>query len=265
VFTGFIEICLNYDRYLILVNKKNRFSKVENFKFIILACLIFSIAIFVPDLFAFKIDFNNTTSGIIYFINVTEFGAKKYGSNYEPIVSAVLNAIQLIVLIQTSFILIVEFHKFIKNKSNISNQMFYFNQNLVLLFHNYQETKRKKAEINFIRMTLTLTVLNCLMKSLDFLYVILCKIDIFGRIIIDDKTNQLYLENIRVLSIYFVFGFNFFVFINFYKRFRKALKNLCSSIYLAVSLLLGSQVNNFSIRSKASEVAFGISCFNVFY
>jgi hypothetical protein len=232
--SGFIQICLNYDRYLILINKKNWFNKIENFKFIIAACGLFSLIVFVPDLFAYKIDSSTSSNTMTnsYFINVTEFGAKKLGSNYEPTVFVILNVIQLIILIQTSFILIVEFRKFIKNKSNISNQMFYFNQNLVLLFHNSQETKRKKAEINFIRMTLTLTVLNCLMKSTDILNILLCKIDFFGRIIIDEKSTQLYLKNFSVLIIYFGFSLNFFILFNFYKRFRKALKNLCSKEFL---------------------------------
>lgn len=230
VCSGFIEICLTYDRYLILINKKNWLNKEVNFKYIIITCFSVSTCIFMPDLFSRRIVNIRLNLSTEYHIELTSFGRISVDSNFLMIKLVCVNAVQILSLFVLSIMLTIEFRKFIKNKANLSNRMFYFNQNLVLLFQNNYENKRKKVEINFIRMTLTLSVLNSLMRSIDLVTVLFNKIHIIYWVI--GSTAMLYLNNICILSNYFVHSLNFFVLIYYYKRFRKAFRNLCSKDFL---------------------------------
>lgn len=225
--TGLIEIFLTYDRYLILINRKNWLNKEVNFKYIILVSVIVSLIIFVPELFATKIVKSNQNSTNSFKIESTAFGESKANFYYKMISISLANLTQIIALFSISVLLSIEFRKFIQNKANLSTQMFHFNQSLVLLFQNSHEKKRKKAEINFIRMTLTLSILNSFMRSVDLFTMLFQVID--GRI---GRECALYLKNVCVVVIYLVQSLNFFVLIYFYKRFRKAFRHLCSKEFI---------------------------------
>jgi len=221
---GFISICLTYDRYLILLNKKNWLNKTKNFKYIVFGCLCFSLILCVPDLFARIIVPANGTG--LFYIKLTEFGQTNAHSYYSLAVVVVVSLIQIVLMFSASSMLVVEFRKFVKNKSNLSNQMYFLNQNLVLLFQNSQKAKQKKAEINFIRMTLILSALDMFMRFINLITMVFQKITYLSKTF--DTEFILYLSNACILIIYSVQSFNFLVLFYYYKRFRKAFRNLCS-------------------------------------
>ena len=230
VSVGFINICLTFDRYLILLNKKNWLNKIHNFKYIVSACLCSSLVLFVPDLFAQKIVSAGGNETALFRIKLTEFGQSTAHSYYSLLVRAVVSLVQLLLMIVASGMLIVEYRKFIQNKSNLSNQMYFFNQNLVLLFQNSQKAKQRKVEINLIRMTLVFSGLDAFMRIVNLLTVVFQKVNWLNNTF--DTEFILYLTNVCTIIIYFIQSYNFLVLAYYYKRFRKTFRNLCSKEFI---------------------------------
>lgn len=197
--TGLIEICLTFDRYLILKNIKNWFNSKNSFGLVVSACLLLPLLVFCPYLL---------TSN-------SEQNLDEFYSHYFLIINLVINIITICTLVHLSIASAVAFKQFssksiIKSKKETTNSY-----NTILRFS--QEFKRRKPKLTFIKMSLTLSFLFVLMRLTDMLLNFICILDSIGE-------NDL-IKFFCLIVIYTIQSSNFFVLICFNKKFRNFLKN----------------------------------------
>lgn len=71
------EVLVNYERYIMVTNKTSVLNKKNSFVFIAIACGLVSFALFIPNIFAYKITLvTNKTS--VYFVERTRFGSTSF-------------------------------------------------------------------------------------------------------------------------------------------------------------------------------------------
>lgn len=114
LFTGFIEVCLTYDRYLTLKKTENWFTKESTFKYLIILFTIISILVFVPFLFAFAIT-ESPNNPNLYYIQMISFGKTNIFSISIILVLGGIDLLVVTVLIILSWLVIKEFKVFKQN------------------------------------------------------------------------------------------------------------------------------------------------------
>jgi hypothetical protein len=65
---GINEVFINYDRYLVLSNRKNIFNRKHSFKIITFITGLFSFLLFVPNLFVYQISLDPSQTDSYYLI-----------------------------------------------------------------------------------------------------------------------------------------------------------------------------------------------------
>jgi hypothetical protein len=159
---GINEVLINYDRYLVLSNRKNLFNRKHSFKIITFISGFLSFFLFVPNLFAYKINSvtNETDS---YYVSKTQFGNTSLFQLYVLFILAVSNILSTLFLILTSAKLVLQARHF--SRSLVSLQT-----NLHQTANTRQDIRRKKLEMNIFKLVLTMSIIFTLVRLNDFTY-----------------------------------------------------------------------------------------------
>lgn len=206
VWSGINEVLINYDRYLVLKNKRNMFNKEKQFIYIALVSGLVSFSLFVPNLFAYYIKpaLNKTNS---YTIERTSFGRTDFFQLYVLAVLTVSNIVSTILLIITSFLLLFEFRKFTTNLSGLTKTK-----------RSRQEILRKKIEIKMIKMVLLMSIMFTTLRLSDFVYTL--NNSLFLLKLANNIDFFVYFTNFWYISGTLLINTNIFVLVKFNNKFR---------------------------------------------
>lgn len=218
--SGLFDLCLIFERYLLIKNKKIWFNKSKNLKFIIFFVLSFSFVCFLPDVFAYKISLVQANN--LYKIELSDF-QKSLQYSFVLINLTVLNSLLIILLISVSILAIKSFQKFSSNKMRLYQQR---TISLVLELSDNNNSinqikKLKRAEYRFIQMTSIQLIIFTLMRLAYLITISFDGIQILNNFY--DKTVTFYLNCVCYVFIYLVQGSNFYFLIYFNKTFRNSI------------------------------------------
>lgn len=228
IITGLIEICLAYERFLLLKNKHNWFNKNQNFKFITIGCFLAPIVCLIPNVFAFKIKVLNETA----HIELTQF---QNSISYTYVLISVWIIDLLLIIAQTviSLAVVVAFRKF--NNYKIMHQP-RLTAILVLKASAHKSCRSmlrssriRKNEVKFIQMILTQSFLFILVRLVYLVTISLDCIEILRKFY--DRTSNVNLSKLWFVIAYLVQGSNFIVLFYFNRTFRRFLHfKLCCNV-----------------------------------
>ncbi len=225
LWSGINEVLVNYDRYLVLRNKKNWFNGRYSFAIITTISGLVSFSSFIPNLFAYRISLvNNQTD--IYFIERTLFGKTAFFQLYVLVILSISNILSSILLILTGFMLLYEFRKYRLNLSTMRTRGHQTSSSR-------QEILRRKVEIKIIKMVLSMSFLFTVLRLWDLAYTL---------------NNSLFLLNMASNIRFFVYFSNFwyiwgnivlnaniFILIKFNRIFRTTFISYARSTFLILS------------------------------
>jgi hypothetical protein len=144
---GINEVFINYDRYLVLSNRKNIFNRKHSFKIITFITGLFSFLLFVPNLFVYQIslDPNQTDSYYLILERNSQIGENYLFTLYLLIILAASNNFSTLFLIITS--------------AKLTLQARNFSRKITILQTNHNQTAKtrqnirsKKLEMNILKL-----------------------------------------------------------------------------------------------------------------
>jgi hypothetical protein len=212
VWSGINEVLINYDRYLVLSNRKNLFNRKHSFKIIIFLTGTFSFLSFVPNLFAYQIN-SSTNQTDTYYVTKTHFSNTNLYQLYLLFVLTSSNIFSILFLIITSVKLALEAKHFSHNHTANTRQ----------------DIKRKQLEMNILKLVLTMNVLFILVRFNDFGYSLLY--NLFVLKIFKDVEFLVYYANFWYILVVFVLNSNIFVLFNFNIKFRTIFLNYTTNFF----------------------------------
>jgi len=232
LFTGFIEVCLTYDRYLTLKKTENWFTKETTFKYLIILFTIISTLVFVPFLFAFAIT-ESPNNPNLYYIKMINFGKTNI---YSISIILVLGGIDLLVvtaLILLSWLVIKEFKVFKQNniqesRIKITNNIFQIENDSELIVSKTNNSIKNSSELTnseakFNKITLALNFFYILLRSYDIISVVVYRSDLLNGI--SYRPSTVIIRNILYQLVVIVFSLNIVIILTFNKMFKYSLKN----------------------------------------
>lgn len=231
ILTGYIEIFLTLERYLMLKGIRNFFTNQSNFKYIILTCVLIAFGSFTPILFAYQIKPHQNQTGL-YMLDVSKFGSTPDFNVYVISVLSINNSFAIIVLIILSILVVKEVKRFQSSEkalgSKISNMNTVCSENDLKAIVHYpirenNSSNRKKSEMNFIKITLTLNFLYLLMRGVDTVSVSLYRSDLNNGITYRPVT--VLFKNLTFITVPIVCGLNILILASFNNMFKYAIKN----------------------------------------
>lgn len=212
--TGFVEICLMYERYLVLKNTRNWFNSTVNFKYITLVCVVLPFILFLPTNFSTTlVPISNQT--YFYRSQITDFGRSTYNYYYNLVMNLLPNFITIVCLLVLTRFVLVEYNKFMHNKQNVKRVKDKTSDSS-------QDVRLKKKESNFVKMIITLNFFYVLMRLIDLIFNIDYLNEYNKRTF---KPESIILRNINFIMIYLIEGINFFILIYWNKEFRRIFKH----------------------------------------
>ena len=222
------EIGLNYDRYLILVCKKNWFNqtKIRNVLFVYISI---GIIMFIPECFAYKAS-NEPKDSNDTFFDYSDFGKSISFSYYILISLAIGNSTTIISLTIMNVFLILEYKRFIKKKiSLVVVYKLVVSTQITITANKNKALKSKRSDICFTKMIIILNVIFVAVRLSDLISVILFR---------KDKINQFELNSVTVLYrdfnfllIFLSYGLNALILFHFNKDFKENVKKIFSFIF----------------------------------
>jgi hypothetical protein len=208
---GINEVLINYDRYLVLSNRKNLFNRKYSFKVITFITCIFSFLLFVPNLFAYQISLDPDQKEAYYLITKTQVGENELFSLYLFIILAASNNISTVFLIITSAKLTLQARNFSRNIAILQN-----NHNQTA--NTRQDIKRKKLEMNIFKLVLTMSIIFTLVRLNDFTYSLYDCLFLLN--IVSDYEFLVYYTNLWYALLVLSLNTNIFILLGFNKKFR---------------------------------------------
>jgi hypothetical protein len=224
---GINEVLINYDRYLVLSNRKNLFNRTHSFKIVTLITGILSFLLFVPNLFAYQISLDPNQKDAYYLITKTEVGENELFSLYLFIILAASNNISTVFLIVTSAKLTLQARNFSRNITLLQN-----NHNQTA--NTRQDIKRKKLEMNIFKLVLTMSIIFTLVRLNDFTYSLYDCLFLFN--IVSDYEFLVYYTNFWYILLVLSFNTNIYTLLGFNKKFRFIFLNYMRTTFIATTI-----------------------------
>jgi hypothetical protein len=210
--SGINEVLINYDRYLVLSNKKNLFNKKHSFKIITLINFFLSFLLFVPNLVAYQISLDSNQRDFNYFVSKTDFGTSYLFEFYTIVIFTVLDVFLPVFLILTSVQLALTGRNFSRNIIRLQNN----NHNQTA--NTRQDIKRKKLEMNIFKLVLTMSIIFTLVRLNDFTYSLYDCLFLLN--IVSDYEFLVYYTNLWYALLVLSLNTNIFILLGFNKKFR---------------------------------------------
>ena len=206
-------------------------KKLNNFKYILIACVLLAFGSFSPFLFAYQITpVKNQTE--IYTLGLSKFGATYDYNMYVISVLQINNLFSIIVLSILTILVVNEVKKFKSNEKNIGSRISSLsiigaeNDSQAIVYHsvrNHNGEISKKSEMNFIKITLTLNAFYLLMRAVDIVSSLMNRLDLANGIVFRPTT--IVFKNITFMVVPIVCGLNIVIFASFNPFFKYAVKN----------------------------------------
>lgn len=244
-FTGLIEICLTYDRYLMLKGKKNWFNKLSNFKYILIICFSISAVLFFPNLISNQIQrVQNSTNN--FTINQTLFGDEDRYHMFVITSLNISNSFCVVVLAFTSALVYKEYRIYRKfkptsecNEVNASNvaqtdndyDIVIYRENLnapikrasELSKNPVDEVRQKMIQIDFLKTTLTLNAFYLTMRTFDMITTILYRTDQLNGV--NYRPSTIVIRGLCFDLVSLVYSLNIVIFVSYNRMFKNSLIN----------------------------------------
>ena len=224
---GINEVLINYDRYLVLSNRKNLFNRKLSFKVITFITGIFSFLLFVLNLFAYQISLDPNQKDAYYLISKTHIGENNLYSLYLVIVLAASNNFSTLFLIITSAQLTLQ-------ARNFSRKIIILQTNHNQTANTRQDIRSKKLEINIFKLVLTMSILFTLVRLNDFTYSLYDCLFLFN--IVSDYEFLVYYTNLWYILLVLSFNTNILILLGFNKKFRSILLNHMRTTFIAATV-----------------------------
>jgi hypothetical protein len=201
------------------------FNRKHSFKIITFISGFLSFFLFVPNLFAYKINsFTNETDS--YYVSKTRFGNTSLFQLYVLFILAVSNILSTLFLILTSAKLVLQARHF--SRSLVSLQT-----NLHQTANTRQDIRRKKLEMNIFKLVLTMSVLFTLVRLNDFGYTL--NNSLFLLNMANNYDFFVYYANFWYILGVIVLNSNIFVLCTFNNKFRLILFHYARETFIANS------------------------------
>ena len=210
--SGINEVLINYDRYLVLSNKKNLFNKKHSFKIITLINFFLSFLLFVPNLVAYQISLDSNQRDFNYFVSKTDFVTSYLFEFCTIVIFTVLDVFLPVFLILTSVQLALTGRNFSRNIIRLQNN----NHNQTA--NTRQDIKRKKLEMNIFKLVLTMSIIFTLVRLNDFTYSLYDCLFLLN--IVSDYEFLVYYTNLWYALLVLSLNTNIFILLGFNKKFR---------------------------------------------
>nr|QVK45845.1 G protein-coupled receptor [Proales similis] len=221
LFNVIIELVICVRRYMILVNRKNRFLNLPNSIVVLLATVI-ALLVYLPKFFVYRVVEKESGSSRFAMI-VSEFGRSGLGRFLLISITVLRAHVTLLLMLVINLVTMFKFNSLVNRKRKMQSAQPDADSIVSVQTHSRQRRERR-VNASMTRMIL----------CMNFLYII-CNLPYSITFILDNALPpSSYLTCLNFVALAFLFAYHsvfFFIYLNYNRHFRRSYESTISTLF----------------------------------